>query len=123
ARFNAIAHAPQGAYYIESLTGQLAARALELFKGIEAAGGFLAALNRGDIQKKIRESAAKEQALFDSGELVLLGTNAFQNPGDRMKEELQLYPFVKMRPRKTLIEPILARRLAEATEQKRLDHE
>lgn len=123
AGFNNISHAAEGAYYIESLTGQLAQRALELFKGIEASGGFLAALKKGTIQQKIRESAAKEQALFDSGELALLGTNVFQNPADRMKGELELYPFVKLRRRKTLIEPILARRLAEALEQKRLDHE
>jgi len=121
--FNGASHVADGAYYIESLTEQLAQRALELFKGIEASGGFLSALKKGSVQQKIRESAAKEQDLFDRGELVLLGTNRFQNPGDRMKGELQLHPFVKKRGRKTLIEPIVARRLAEGSEQKRLEDE
>ena len=40
-----------------------------------------------------------------------------------MKNELELYPFVKTNPRKTLIEPILERRLAEDLEHKRLADE
>lgn len=121
--FNRISHAANGAYYIESLTLQLAQGALELFKGIEAGGGFLKALKKGSIQKKIKENAGREQQLFDSGEIVSLGTNSYQNKQDRIKAELQLHPFVKTRTRKTLIEPIVARRLAEGLEQKRLEDE
>jgi len=40
-----------------------------------------------------------------------------------MKDDLELYPFVKTNARKTLIEPIIERRLAETLEQKRLDDE
>jgi len=36
---------------------------------------------------------------------------------------MELYPFVKINPRKTLIIPIIERRLAEKTEQLRLDSE
>ena len=38
-------------------------------------------------KRKIKESAEKEQKLFDSGELVLLGTNIHENNDDRMKDE------------------------------------
>ena len=38
-------------------------------------------------------------------------------------ENLELYPFVKTKARKTIIEPIIEKRLAEASEQKRLNDE
>lgn len=116
-------HFADGAYYIEALTDQLAEKALEIFKLIEQAGGFLKQLKEGVIQRKIKESATKEQEQFDNGELVLLGTNKIQNEKDRMKNDLEVNPFVKVRNQKTLIEPIIQKRLAEKLEQERLDHE
>lgn len=121
--FDEAKHAAEGTYYLEGLTLQLAEKALELFKQIENAGGFLKQLKEGVIQKKIKESATKEQAKFDSGELALLGTNKYQNPKDKMKGDLALFPFVKTDKRKTVIEPIIAKRLSEAVEQKRLKNE
>lgn len=121
--FDSVTNASDGSYYIESLTTQLAEKALDIFKDIEKGGGFLNQLKEGTIQKKIKESAAKEQKAFDKGEKVLLGTNRHPNKDDRMKNDLELYPFVKTKPRKTLIEPIIERRLAEKMEQERLDNE
>ena len=121
--FNAVENASDGAYYIESLTQQLSEKALALFKDLEQKGGFLKLLKEGVIQKKIKESAAKEQASFDSGNIILLGTNKHPNKDDRMKNDLELYPFLKMNARKTLIEPILEKRLAEKLEQNRLKTE
>ena len=40
-----------------------------------------------------------------------------------MKNDLELYPFVKTNVRKTLIQPIIERRLSEKTEQTRLENE
>lgn len=121
--FDAVKNASDGAYYIESLTSQLAKKALELFKNIEANGGFLSQLKSGLIQKKIKESATKEQEEFNNGNITLLGTNKHPNESDRMKDNLELYPFLKMNTRKTLIEPIIERRLAETIEQNRLKTE
>ena len=112
-----------GTYYIESITHQLAEKALVLFKDIEANGGFLKQLNEGIIKRKIQESADKEQELFDSGKEVLLGTNKYPNKDDKMKHDLELFPFVKVNPRKTLITPIIEKRLAEKLEQERLGKE
>ena len=77
----------------------------------------------GTIQRKIKESAQKEQETFNQGELHLLGTNIHPNPQDKMKDTIELYPFVKHKPRKTIIEPIIARRLAETLEKERLEAE
>ncbi len=112
-----------GSYYIESLTKEISEKALILFKDIEQNGGFLKQLKQGTIQRKIKESADIEQQLFDSGELILLGTNKYPNKEDRMKDNLELFPFVKTNPRKTLIQPIISKRLAEKMEQERLKHE
>ena len=121
--FDKVDNPADGSYYIETLTNQLSEKALILFKEIEANGGFLKQLNEGVIKKKIQESANKEQELFDAGKEILLGTNKYPNKKDRMKEELELFPFVKIKPRKTLIVPIIEKRLAEKLEQERLKEE
>lgn len=121
--FEKISNPAEGSYYIESLTQQFAEKALDIFKEIENGGGFLKQLKEGIIQKKIAGSAQAEQDQFDKGELILTGTNKYANPKDRMKDELVLYPFLKQNPRKTLIQPILEKRLAEKLEQKRLKQE
>ena len=121
--FDTVSNPADGTYYIESLTEELAERALKLFKEIEKGGGFLQQLKEGTIQKKIKESAEKEQQLFDSGALKLLGTNYHPNKNDRMKDDLELFPFVKHNPVKTLIAPIVERRIAEKAEQERISNE
>lgn len=121
--FDKVNNPADGSYYIESLTNQLAEKALLLFKDIEFNGGFLKQLNEGIIKRKIQESADKEQELFDSGKEILLGTNKFANKKDRMKDDLELFPFVKIKPRKTLITPIIEKRLADKLEQERLKDE
>lgn len=121
--FDVVSNPADGSYYIEALTQELAEKSLRLLKDIESNGGFLSQLKEGTIQRKITESAAKEQALFDEGVLVLLGVNKHPNENDRMKDELELYPFLKHNPRKTLIQPITEKRLAQAVEQKRVAEE
>lgn len=121
--FDKVDNPADGAYYIETLTEQLAEKALELFKDIEKNGGLITQLIQGTIQRKITESADKEQQLFDQEKEVLLGTNKYPNKDDRMKQDLELYPFVKQHPRKTLITPIIEKRLAEKIEQERLSLE
>ncbi|MCF6348844.1 MAG: methylmalonyl-CoA mutase subunit beta [Flavobacteriaceae bacterium] len=121
--FKKASHFADGSYYIETLTKQIAEKALTIFKEIEKSGGFLKQLQEGTIQRKIKESAQKEQTDFDNEDEVLLGTNKHPNANDKMKDELELYPFVKMKPRKTLIKPIIPKRLAEKFEQERLGKE
>ena len=121
--FSAVDNPADGTYYIEALTEELATKSLDLFKDIEKNGGFLSQLKSGTIQRKIKESAQKEQDQFDSGELALVGTNKHPNKEDRMADELQLFPFVKKNPVKTLIEPIIEKRLSETLEKIRLRNE
>lgn len=121
--FDKVNNPADGAYYIESLTEQLAEKALQLFKNIEANDGFLSQLKEGTIQRKIKESASKEQGEFDTENIVLLGTNKHPNLEDKMKNDLEISPFLKIENRKTLIEPIIKKRLSEKLEIKRLNNE
>lgn len=99
----------EGSYYIESLTKQLAEKALLIFKDIEKSGGFLNQLKEGTIQRKIAENAQKEQLEFDS-KLFLDKTESNLKP--------TLIKNTKNKPQKTLITPILSKRLSEKVEQK-----
>ena len=112
-----------GSYYIEGITKQLAEKALNIFKQIEQGGGFLKQLKLGNVQKKIQESAQKEQRQFSQQKIVLLGTNKLPNKDDRMKDNLEIYPFLKRNNSKTLIPPIPPVRLSEQHEQHRLETE
>ena len=120
---NTVNNPSDGSYYIESLTKQLATRALSLFKDIEKNDGILSQLKEGKIQQKIKEFAQKEQADFDKNEITLLGTNKHPNPEDKMKNELEKSPFLKIEKRKTLIQPIIQKRLSEQLEIERLKTE
>ncbi|WP_127844726.1 methylmalonyl-CoA mutase subunit beta [Psychroflexus aestuariivivens] len=121
--FDKVKNPVDGTYYIESLTKELAEQALSVFKNIEAGGGFIQQLFEGKIQKKIKESADKEMKKIQSGKSTLVGTNKYVNPEDKMRNDLELYPFLKQNKRKTLVQPIIPRRLAEEIEQTRLDEE
>ena len=112
-----------GAYYVESIEKQFAEKSLQLFKQIEKSGGFLKQLKKGTIQNKINENAKKQQTQFDQNEIILLGTNKLTCENDFMKNELQIYPFLKKKNTKTLIVPILQKRLADQLEQNRLKME
>lgn len=106
-----------GSYYIETLTQQLAEKALTLFKNIENGGGYLAQLKSGTLQRKIKESAQKEQQLFDEAKIVLTGTNKYQNT-DEILPEFEKPVFLTKKVRKTLLEPVIISRLSEIIEKK-----
>ncbi len=121
--FNKVNNPADGAYYIEALTHDIAKKALLLFKNIELGGGFLKQLKEGTIQRKIKESAAKAQNLFNTNKDILIGTNTYIDPTEKMKSNIHKHPFVTIKSRKTLIEPVIEKRLAEMVEQERLKNE
>lgn len=115
-----VGNAADGAYYIESLTEQLAQKALSLFKELEASGGYYEHLRSGTLQKKIREQAKAQEAAFDVGNEKLVGANAYADKGESVIDQLDFSPFLQKDPRKTEVEPIVAKRLAETLEKTRM---
>ena len=67
-----------GSYYVESLTGSLAARARELIDEVEALGGMTRAVESGLPKLRIEEAAARRQARVDRGEETVVGVNRFR---------------------------------------------
>lgn len=112
-----------GTYYIESITKQIAEKALAVFKDIEKSGGFLSQLKEGTIQRKIKENAQKEQTQFETGTLALVGVNKHPNKVTPLKEDLDKNLLQKKKARKTLIIPITTKRLSEQLELKKLKDE
>ncbi|QSS96715.1 methylmalonyl-CoA mutase subunit beta [Psychroflexus sp. ALD_RP9] len=121
--FDQVYNPTNGSYYIEELTQQLAQKALDEFKNIEKNDGYLSELFKGNITKSIEASAKNEEEKLQKTAFVMVGTNKYENADDRMKADLELYPFVKKQQRQVKFKPIIARRLAEKIELKRLDKE
>jgi methylmalonyl-CoA mutase len=104
-----------GSYFVENLTLEIAEKALKMFKKIEQDGGFLTLLKEEKIQQKIKESAEKEQKNFDATYKI--------DSIEKIKNEIELYPFLKINPRKIIVPPLLPKRLAESHEKKQLELE
>jgi len=66
-----------GSFYVESLTQDLAARALEHIREIDALGGMANAIAEGTPKLRIEEAAARTQARIDSGQQTIVGINKF----------------------------------------------
>jgi methylmalonyl-CoA mutase N-terminal domain/subunit len=66
-----------GSYYVEALTDQLERDAEALFAQIDEVGGVVAGLEEGWFQRKINESAARQQWEFEQKRKVIVGVNEF----------------------------------------------
>jgi methylmalonyl-CoA mutase, N-terminal domain len=69
-----------GSYAIETLTNHIEEGAGAILERIDRAGGTLAAIETGLIQREIQESAYRAQVSIDAGEIVVVGVNAFDEP-------------------------------------------
>ena len=67
-----------GAYYVERLTAELAARALEHIAEVEALGGMARAIEDGLPKRRIEEASARTQAMIDSGRQSVVGVNRYR---------------------------------------------
>ena len=67
-----------GAYYIERLTADLAARAWAHIEEVEKLGGMAQAIDQGLPKARIEEAAARTQARIDTGHQTIVGVNKFK---------------------------------------------
>jgi methylmalonyl-CoA mutase N-terminal domain/subunit len=79
-----------GSYYVEALTAELEARALELIERIDELGGAVAAVEAGWIQGEIEEAAFRHQREVESGERVIVGVNRYTSSSDARVELQQI---------------------------------
>jgi methylmalonyl-CoA mutase N-terminal domain/subunit len=73
-----------GSYYVETLTDQLEAEAESLFAEIETVGGVVRGLETGWFQRKIAESAARQQWEIEQHRRVIVGVNEFVTDEDEL---------------------------------------
>ncbi len=66
-----------GSYYVEALTDQMERQAEALFDEIDVAGGVVRALENGWFQRKIAESAARQQWEIEQRRKLVVGVNEF----------------------------------------------
>jgi methylmalonyl-CoA mutase N-terminal domain/subunit len=66
-----------GAYAIEAKTAEIEREARSLIDAIDQAGGTLAAIESGRIQRQIQDAAYAAQRAVDSGEAVVVGVNRY----------------------------------------------
>ena len=66
-----------GSYYVEALTDKLEADAEALFEQIDAQGGVVQGLEDGWFQKRIAESAARQQWEIEQHRKIIVGVNDF----------------------------------------------
>ncbi len=66
-----------GSYFVEKLTNDLEAEALDYIQRIDAMGGMVAAIEAGFPQKEIQEAAYQYQKAVDSREKIIVGVNGF----------------------------------------------
>ena len=67
-----------GSWFVERLTHDLAARALEHIDEIDSLGGMTKAIEEGVPKLRIEEAAARTQARIDSGLQTIVGINKFR---------------------------------------------
>jgi methylmalonyl-CoA mutase, N-terminal domain len=66
-----------GSYYVEAMTDQLEREAEALFDEIDANGGVVAGLESGWFQRKIAQSAARQQWEIEQHRRTIVGVNQF----------------------------------------------
>lgn len=71
-----------GSWYVEALTAEYAAAAWAYFQGIEADGGYLAALNSGLLERTIAQTRAAREDDINHRRFAITGVNEFPNLGE-----------------------------------------
>ena len=94
---NVFEDAPNGSYYIEDLTQQIAEKSWRYFLEIEEQGGYLENLRSGKIQKDIFSQAVAEQKWVEEGRIKLIGVNLYPKL-EKTKSAEDLYSEHEIKP-------------------------
>lgn len=87
--FNRIVDPAAGSYYIENLTDKLASGAWDIFRSVEAEGGFIQAISSGFIKKEIDAILALRRKEVALRKQTILGVNQYPNINETMLEKIE----------------------------------
>ena len=77
-----------GSFAVEAATDDIEAEARRLLEGIESKGGALKAIERGEIQREIEESAYRFQRGLEVKDTIIVGVNQFQEENEAPRTDL-----------------------------------
>ncbi len=84
-----------GSYYVERLTNEVEARALEYIAAIDDMGGAVQAIENGYLQREIQDSAYAHQQAVESKDKIVVGVNAFTVREEKPKGLLRVNPEIR----------------------------
>jgi methylmalonyl-CoA mutase N-terminal domain/subunit len=84
-----------GSYVIEEATDRIERDARAILERIDLAGGPLAAVESGLVQREIQESAYRAQQSIDAGTTVVVGVNRFASEGNAPIEVFRVDPAIE----------------------------
>ena len=79
-----------GSYFVESLTDQLEAKAVEYIERIDRMGGAVKAIELGYQQREIHDAAFRYQQAIENKEQIIVGVNDFAVEEDDQGELLKI---------------------------------
>jgi len=80
-----------GSYFIETMTNEMEAKMVAIMQDVEANGGILEGITKGDVQNAVSKQAYQIQNKLESGEYKKVGVNCY-----RVEEEepdIKFHPF------------------------------
>lgn len=92
-----------GSYFVEHLTNEIEAKALELIQKIDDMGGSVSAIENGFMQNEIARSAYAYQKDIESNQKIIVGVNQFvsestsQIPVFKVDESIQQHQVKKLK--------------------------
>ena len=101
--FGKVANPVDGCYYIEEVSSKIAGKALELFKEIEAKGGFYDAFESEFIQQQIAKIRFEKIKLLGQRRLAMVGVNKYPNLMEKIPAEI--LSAGEMNPNPKLLKP------------------
>jgi methylmalonyl-CoA mutase N-terminal domain/subunit len=91
-----------GSEYVERLTTEIEAAALDYIRRIDGMGGMVAAIERGFPQAAIAQASYGFQKSVESGESVIVGVNRFQQVEEKAIDVLRIDAAAEQKQRERL---------------------
>jgi methylmalonyl-CoA mutase N-terminal domain/subunit len=81
-----------GSYYVEALTDEYERRILDEVDEIEKMGGYVAAIARGWLHRRVAEHFNREQKMIEQGDIKIVGYNVYKSPTELPPIDVFRYP-------------------------------
>jgi methylmalonyl-CoA mutase N-terminal domain/subunit len=81
-----------GSFYVEALTNEIEMRILDEVDEVEKMGGYVTAVEKGWLHKKIAEYFKNERRMIEKNEIKIVGYNAYKAPVELPPINVFSYP-------------------------------